>query len=91
MTDWTFSHYSAAFPTPQGELLLCNSFMGALIRIGADHRAAVERAIRLGVKSGDPGEPVVGELCRQGFGARQTGGVVAIVEQEHDQVIGEYR
>jgi uncharacterized protein len=89
MTDWTFSHYSAAFPTPQGELLLCNSFMGALIRIGADHRAAVERAIRLGVKSGDPGEPVVGELCRQGFFVKsdldETGLVTKIIEKERDE------
>jgi uncharacterized protein len=67
MLAWKFSFYSAAFPVPNGELLIVNSFMGAMTRILPGFREAVLHAIDHGIEQDIPDDPTVRELCEHGY------------------------
>ena len=90
MMHWKFSHYSVAFPSRDGEILLCNSFMGALTRVSATEAAGVAKAIKTGIPEKEPPSTVLRELCRHGFFVEtdldEQDLVGRIIERERDDV-----
>lgn len=66
MSDWKLSHYSALFEGHDGEILLCNSFMGALARIPATSAGALAKAARDGL-SNDDRDDLLRMLCEHGY------------------------
>ncbi len=81
MSTWRFSHYAVAFGVPNGDLLLCNSFMGALVRIRPPYRELVARAIEHGMSELKPSEPLMLDLCTQGFFIRDDVDERAVVSE----------
>jgi uncharacterized protein len=67
VSGWQFSHYSAVFPVANGELLLCNSFMGAVTRVLSGSSSIVLRAIDQGIEQDSPGDLVLKMLCEHGY------------------------
>ena len=67
MTHWRFSSFSAAFGMPNGELIVCNSFMGALSRILPHAKSLVLAAIETGIPEERPTNPILRRLCERGY------------------------
>ena len=78
---WRFSHFSAAFPVPTGELLLCNSFMGAVTRVFDGSRETVVRAIAEGIEADTPADPVLRTLCEHGYFVRANIDEAAVINE----------
>jgi len=66
MPQWKVSHYTAVFPGADGELLLCNSFMGAMTVVGVNHRDMVLDSIANGIQEVTPSIPLK-MLCEHGY------------------------
>lgn len=88
MSGWHFSHYSAAFSVANGELLLCNSFMGAVTRILPGSKDVIIRAIEEGIQENSPGDSVLSKLCEHGYFVSndldETGITAQILEHERN-------
>lgn len=89
-SHWTFSHYSAAFEGLEGELLLCNSFMGAVARIPSSRVTQVREAISRGVSPTLAEDAFFSDLCRNGFfvpdEATETSRARTTIRQERDHL-----
>ena len=88
MSAWKVSHYTSLFPGKSGELLLCNSFMGAMTRIAAVHREAVLTAVSSGLSEDASAEPLA-MLCKHGYfvphDVDEVGLVSGLLERERDR------
>lgn len=82
------SHFSAVFPVPNGELLLCNSFMGAVCRIPEKGKSEVLNAIEAGISDLSETSDEIKKLCENGYfvdaSLDETGIVHDILELERD-------
>ncbi len=65
--EWKKSQYTSVILCESGDILLHNSFMGAVARIGADQGEGIMQFIQDGVKSNQINNPVFKELCDGGF------------------------
>ncbi len=63
---WQCSRFTTSFDGRDGDLIVCNSFMGAVLRIPASERTPVERALRQGITVEESGRPPFDELIRSG-------------------------
>lgn len=64
---WKLSRYTALVTTPEGDLILHNSFMGALALIPSVEVQGLERLFVQGVTEDDLKNSVAQELCDGGF------------------------
>jgi len=67
MKEWKLSHYTSIFRCESGDILLHNSFMGAIARIPLQHSKDIEKFIQQGIKEHDITYRTVRELCEGGF------------------------
>lgn len=67
MKEWKLSCYTSVIRCHSGDLLLHNSFMGAIARIHAHQSVAIERFLQQGVKEADLSNQALKELCEGGF------------------------
>lgn len=67
MSYWKLSEYSKLVSCESGDVLLYNSFMGAVARVPTEQADKVRRCGREGIAESDPADPVLKELCSGGF------------------------
>ncbi|WP_020586620.1 radical SAM/SPASM domain-containing protein [Desulfobacter curvatus] len=65
--EWSFSKYSITVESNKGDLLLCNSFNGALTRIKSQDSPLVLNLIDRTVSVSDLNNPLFAKLVEQGF------------------------
>ncbi|MDH4135535.1 MAG: radical SAM protein [Anaerolineae bacterium] len=66
-TEWKSSVFTTIFTCDSGDLLLHNGFMGAVARVPAHQAEHIRELLKHGAKEFDSHDPVVSELCEQGF------------------------
>ncbi len=64
---WKLSSFTTLVRTENDDLLLHNSFMGAVARIPANKVESISEYLNIGVKEADMEDPAIRELCEQGF------------------------
>ncbi len=69
---WQVSAYTAAFSAANGDLVLVNSFMGSLMRVGEGDVDAVRDAIASGIEEHAWSDPVLHRLCEHGYFVRSS-------------------
>ncbi len=68
MKQWGLSHYTSVIKCDSGEVLLYNSFMGAIARLSVQQYRDIEKFITHGFKEPDiTNNNVLQELCTGGF------------------------
>lgn len=67
MTTWRRSRYTVAFRTGSGDLLLHNSFMGAVARVPKEFVPEIERPLTNPEVEIEPTAGLLHELCANGF------------------------
>lgn len=88
MSAWKLSRFTSIFPGEQGELLVCNSFMGALTRIPVEFGDSLRQAAECGVDASDPAPPL-DLLCSNGYFVPgdfdETPAIASLLERERDR------
>ncbi|MDQ1328519.1 MAG: uncharacterized protein QG641_1804 [Candidatus Poribacteria bacterium] len=67
MEKWGLSRYTALIRDDSGDLILHNSYMGAIAYIPADQTANIEKFIFQGITEDDLDDKALKELCDGGF------------------------
>lgn len=67
MKEWKLSCYTSVIRCDSGEILLHNSFMGAIARIPAYKSEIIEIVLQEGIKESDMCNQYLKELCEGGF------------------------
>ena len=67
MKEWKLSHYTSIVRCESGDILLHNSFMGAIARIPSHYSNGIEKIFQQGIKEYDISNQVFKELCDGGF------------------------
>jgi uncharacterized protein len=89
--EWKTSCFTAMIDGARGELLLHNSFMGAVARIPQDEAERLRPLLRPGKTIADSDDPAIQELSQQGFLVRadidERAAVTQILEKERSTVL----
>jgi len=75
-----------------GELLLHNSYLGAVARVPQDQAGRLRQVLRCGSPIGDTNDPAIKELCEQGFlvpeDLEERKAVADLLDKERSSVLG---
>lgn len=90
MEEWKSSRYTSVIKGNSGEILLHNSFMGAVARIPVHQSKSIEKFLKQGVKESDMNNQALKELCDGGFfvpsNLDEGKVVVEILEKERESI-----
>jgi len=65
--EWKLSCFTSVIPCDSGDLVLHNSFMGAVARVPAPQAERIKGYLQNGFKESDGNGRAIKELCEQGF------------------------
>ena len=89
--DWKTSCFTAMIECSSGDLLLHNSYMGAVARVPRDQAGRLRQVLTHGSKITDTDDPAIQELCDEGFlvpaDLEEREAVTHILEKERSAVL----